>query len=331
MAIKSQKLEIGQEYPERNEARDTQKIIDTIIKRLQRDFPPGKTLRQFHAKMHGCVKATFTVLPDISGNFQHGFLIPGKRYEAWMRFSNGNSQVLNDNKADLRGMAIKLLDVAGEMWVQDHQLPQSQDLLMVSYPTLMSPKVSDFTKSVKAVCNGTWGLILFSLNPANWATVYRTLKSQQKTGNLFSLIYYSVSPFRLGTTNQAVKYAAFPATTGLRGTMNKNDKNFLRERIKQDLAVGPVYYDFMIQFQEDPARMPIEDVCVEWKSPWHKVARIEIQQQVFDTEELNTFGANLTFSPWHCHKENQPLGGINRARKAAYEAIGKFRVERNKK
>ena len=99
--------------------------------------------------------------------------------------------------------------------------------------------------------------------------------------------------------------------------------------MKQDLAVQPVYYDFMIQFQEDPVRMPIEDVCVEWKSPWHKVARIEIQQQVFDTEELNTFGENLSFSPWHCHKENQPLGGINRARKAAYEAIGKFRVERN--
>ena len=101
--------------------------------------------------------------------------------------------------------------------------------------------------------------------------------------------------------------------------------------MKQDLALKPIYYDFMIQFQEDAVKQPIEDVCVEWKSPWHKVAQIEIHQQNFDTAELNTLGENLTYSPWHCHKENRPLGGINRARKAAYEAIGKFRVERNTK
>ena len=180
MAIKSQTPEIGQEYLEPNEARDTQKIIDIVIKRLNRDFPPGKTLRQFHAKMHGCVKATFTVLPDIPKNHQYGFLIPGKRYEAWMRFSNGSVQVLDDNKADLRGVSIKLLDVAGEMLVQDHWLPQSQDFLMVSYPTLMSPKVSDVVRNVKAVCNGTLGLILFSLNPVNWITLYRTSERPAK-------------------------------------------------------------------------------------------------------------------------------------------------------
>jgi hypothetical protein len=101
--------------------------------------------------------------------------------------------------------------------------------------------------------------------------------------------------------------------------------------MKQDLSAGSVYYDFKIQFQEDPVKMPMEDVCVEWKSLWHKVATIEILKQEFDTPEVNTHGENLTYSPWHCHKENQPLGGINRARKAAYEAIGKFRVERNTK
>jgi hypothetical protein len=331
MPVTPETPEIGKEYIDPNEARDTQKIIDIVVKRLNRDFPPGKTLRQFHAKMHGCVKATFTVLPDIPENFKYGFLIPGNSYEAWMRFSNGSVTVVDDSKADLRGVSIKLRDVPGEKLVEDHWYPHSQDFLMVSYPTLMSPKVADVVRNVRAVCGGISGMILFSLNPRNWMTLYRTLKSQQKTGNMFSLIYYSVSPFRLGQADQAVKYGLFPATTGLKGSTNKKDKNFLRERMKQDLATGSVYYDFKIQFQEDAVTMPIEDVCVEWKSPWYTVAQIEIPQQVFDTPELNTLGENLTFSPWHSHKENQPLGGINRARKAAYEAIGKFRVERNTK
>ncbi|MCW3111266.1 MAG: catalase, partial [Segetibacter sp.] len=58
---------------------------------------------------------------------------------------------------------------------------------------------------------------------------------------------------------------------------------------------------------------------------------IEIHPQNFDTPDQIAFGENLTFSPWHCLKEHQPLGGINRARKAAYEAISKFRLERNGK
>lgn len=323
------KPEPGKEYLEPKEVEDTQAIIAAIIKRLNRDYPPGKVLRQFHAKMHGCVKATFTVLPNLPQKFRYGFLVPGKSYEAWIRYSNGNTKVLDDRKADLRGMAIKLLNVEGEMLLQDHATPQSQDFLLVSHPTLMSPKVSSFKKNIEALCNGTMGLVMFSLNPLNWPTVIRTVQSMKKCDNILSSAYYSVSPYRLGPPDQALKYAAFPATEALSKPANKKDKNFLRQTMQHDLATKSAFYDFKIQFQEHPAKEPVEDVCVEWKSPWHTVACIEIHPQNFDTPLQNTLGENLTYSPWHCHKENQPLGGINRARKAAYEAIGKFRLERN--
>ena len=38
---------------------------------------------------------------------------------------------------------------------------------------------------------------------------------------------------------------------------------------------------------------------------------------------------NLSFTPWHALEDQRPLGGINRARKVAYEAISKYRHERN--
>src|SRR6267378_2862961 len=102
--------ELGKEYPEPNEAADIQEIISAIRKKLELDYPPGKTLRQFHAKMHGCVKAIFKVENQLPENFRYGFLVPGKSYEAWIRYSNGSTKVTSDKQADLRGMAIKLLN-----------------------------------------------------------------------------------------------------------------------------------------------------------------------------------------------------------------------------
>ena len=40
-----------------------------------------------------------------------------------------------------------------------------------------------------------------------------------------------------------------------------------------------------------------------------------------------TFGENLSFTPWHSLPEHRPLGGINRARKAIYRAISRQRHE----
>jgi len=319
--------ELGREYIEPDEASDTAAIIDAIKERLSKEYP-GKILRQFHAKMHGCVKATFTVLADIPQNFQHGFLVPGKSYEAIIRFSNGNTKVADDRKADLRGMAIKLLNVEGEMLQQDKDHPQSQDFLLVSHPTLMSSTVKQFRKNIEAICKGALGLVIFSLNPANWPTVFRTLQSMKKCGSILNLQYYSVSPFRLHAADVAVKYAAAPVSNT--AIPIKKHKNFLREEMSQRLSADSVIFDFMVQLQEDPVEMPIEDACKEWKSSWHKVATIEIPPQQFDNAQQDAFGENLSFSPWHCLKEHQPLGGISRARKATYEAIANFRLEKNR-
>ncbi|MEK1942330.1 MAG: hypothetical protein AAAB16_18325, partial [Pseudomonas sp.] len=36
-----------------------------------------------------------------------------------------------------------------------------------------------------------------------------------------------------------------------------------------------------------------------------------------------------SFNPWHALPEHRPLGGINRLRKAVYEAVSAYRHERN--
>lgn len=311
---------LGQEYLEPHEFQQTETIVKAIKKRLLRDYKPGKVRRQFHAKMHAFVKASFTIEAELPKHLQHGIFIPGKSYDAWIRFSNGSTRIQEDGKADLRGMSIKIETGAGEI----------QDFLLVTYPTLMAPNVSEFSKVIQALCGGPWAMLAYAANPFHWPVFYRTLSSLKKHSNLFSESFYSVSPYRLGPPEQAVKYA-IQAGTGAPGLpKDKKNPNFLREVMQEDLLTKTIAFDFMVQLQEDADAMPIENTCIKWTSPFIKVAGIQILPQQFCTKERNALGENMSFAPWHCLKEHQPLGGVNRARRAVYLAIAQFRLEQNK-
>jgi hypothetical protein len=221
------------------------------------------------------------------------------------------------------------LNVPGEMVVPDVQMPQSQDILLVSYPTLMSPDIPGFKKNIRAVCGGFTGLIKFAINPLNWPTLVRTLQSMEHVDNLFDNQYWSVAPSRLGTQDQAIKYSVTPGTEPAVKHPDKSNPDFLRDVIQQELNDHDFHFDFLIQFQEDAVSMPIENACVEWKSKWHKVAEIVIRKQNFNTTERKTAGEQTEYSPWHCLPEHQPLGGISRARKKVYSAIAEFRLLNN--
>lgn len=318
--------EIGKEYPQPGEEQDIEDMIRTILQHLEKTYPPGRSLRQFHPKMHGFLAAEFIVDANLPANMRHGFLQPGKTYNAWIRFSNANTRVTDDHKADLRGMAIKLLNVPGEMLVPDERMPQAQDILLVSYPTLMSPDIASFKKNIRAICGGFGSMLWFGLNPMNWPALVRTLRSMKKTENLFSLRYWSVSPSRLGTPDQAVKYSAIPVTPPAIFGNDMKNPDFLRDNMQRELDLHPFIFDFLVQFQEDAVSMPIENPCVEWRSKWYKIAEIKIPGQLFNTAERNQAGEQASFSPWHSLPEHRPLGGISRARRKIYAAISAFRL-----
>jgi hypothetical protein len=109
-------------------------------------------------------------------------------------------------------------------------------------------------------------------------------------------------------------------------------QSFLRQRLKDDLARGEVRFDFLVQFQVDPYKTPVENAAAEWKesvSPYHKVATLILPKQVFDAAEQLQFGENLSMNPWHSLPDHRPIGNVNRMRRHLYEAISRFRHERN--
>jgi hypothetical protein len=110
--------------------------------------------------------------------------------------------------------------------------------------------------------------------------------------------------------------------------------HYLTENMEKHLAANEASFDFMIQVQKDPSRMPVEDAGVEWsekESPFIKVATLRIPAQVFRTREREDLAEDLSFSPAHSLIEHRPVGGINRARVEIYQYLSEFRHKQNNK
>ena len=62
-----------------------------------------------------------------------------------------------------------------------------------------------------------------------------------------------------------MKYAVFPRTPSTATLPGKDaSENYLRERLVETLAAGPVALDFFIQVQTDARQMTIEDPRKLW-------------------------------------------------------------------
>jgi hypothetical protein len=97
--------------------------------------------------------------------------------------------------------------------------------------------------------------------------------------------------------------------------------------MRQQVAEGDVYFDFMVQLQTDPIRMPIEDSLTIWdeaQSAFQRVAIIRIPRQDIAPRTFE-LAENLSFTPWHALPEHRPLGNMNRTRRVVYEMVSEFR------
>ena len=123
--------------------------------------------------------------------------------------------------------------------------------------------------------------------------------SLKRFRNPLAIRYFSVAPYRLG--NKAVKYALTPLNPRVTPIPTRASENYLREAMVNHLASTDAVFDFSVQFQLDPYKMPIEDPGTTWDeaaSPFVRVARLTIPAQEFDTPERREFGDNLSFNPW---------------------------------
>jgi hypothetical protein len=316
-------------------------IIEDAIRVVEQHRDNTHVLRDAHAKAHGCLRADVRIVDDLPADLRQGvFATPGKQWSAWMRLSNGNAYPQYDATWDARGMAIKLLDVPGRKLMPGLGHDAEQDFVMFNHPTFFIRDVAEYRQNFAAQADGKKVLAFFpSWNPRTWelrhlAIALRTLAPAPDSPTEAS--YYSVAPFKLGTLN--IKYRVIPAPERCPAYQvpapNTALPDFLRGALYQQLSLDRVPACFLLQVQRQKPEyyMPIEDPSVEWDqavSPFETVATVTVPGQDFDSTEQNRLCEDLTFSPWHALPEHRPIGGINRLRKAVYEAVSTYRLERN--
>ena len=291
-----------------------------------------KQLRQIHPKMNGCVKAEFIIGKNLPEDCKVGLFKEAISYPAWIRFSNGDTKPLPDWKKDIRGFAIKIMNVPGDKIVKSNQDWGNHDFILMNTKNFVSKKVKHFYRILHVVTvpykPGTFFPKLFSII-RSVPILVRATKAKVKCDHPFSVSYFSTVPYRFGDKSKAVKYAAIPSEKNNLIYTDTINKDFLRANMAATLLRNEIIYDFFVQFQTDPVKMPIEDPTVVWDSPLIKVATIRIPTQIFDTSEQNDFGDNLSFNSWHALPEHRPLGNFNRVRKKIYEEMYEFRHKHN--
>ena len=318
-----------------NEEVIAQKTANVIESTIRKQYQPGNARRDAHPKAHGCVKAEFQVDDELDPRFSKGVFTPGKTYQAWIRFSNGNP---DPNKPDIqgneRGMSIKLLDIPGTKVLESESQDTTQDFIMMSNPTFF---LKDPTKTAafftELGSDSIWSKlgIPFTLGFHGTETLLKI--NSKKISNPMQTRYWSPVPYQLGTgpDRQVIKFSARPCSTATDAFPKHPGPNFLREAMSNSLKKGDACMEFLIQ-PRTSARLDVEDAIDEWtesEAPFYKVATIRIPAQVFDTPEQQAFCENLSYTPWHALPEHRPLGGINRLRKVVYERISLVRHEMN--
>lgn len=308
-----------------------------VISRLIRDnlktvWMDGTTAKRGqHGKHHGLVEGTFRVLGDLPKELAKGVFRPGRSYACLVRFSNGGQR--DDTEPDVRGMAIKLLDVEGEKLLPGRGHIREHDFILVDHPTYFTPTLAAyaafnryFTPLQDLRGNGFSlpRLLRAGFGLANLRLFHRgILKAAKafagrKPGSLLALTYHSTTPYLLGE-GKAVKYKA----VGASGTGAANDEDGLGKALWTSLTKGPATFDFGVVIQKDGASHPIEDPTTDWEAngaPFVKLAELTLDEQD-RTDRKDALAEEIRFNPWMSLAEHRPLGFINRVRREVYRAM----------
>lgn len=326
-----------------DEAKDIERVVQAMKLLLARtQAKSGEFRADVHVKSHGYAQGEFRVLPNLPYELAQGLFEHAGVYQTVIRFSNAANQPNADAIPDGRGMAIKVLEVKGDMESTDEQSGSTQDFLMINHPVFFARNAKDFLRLERvlveaddspvatargALTGGEW-------NPLHWhwremigfAQIAGKLPAQPASNT-----YFSTSPIRFG--DYVAKYRAKPVGDLVDSYLDLikefgSDSDAMRLALEETLRTEQVLFEFQVQLCTSAETMPIEDVTIEWpesESPYRTVAQLALPQQDIALLRQQDDYQNLAFNVWHALAAHRPLGGINRVRRLAYPVSSAWR------
>lgn len=326
----------------------------------------AKVLRGVHPKSHGYVTGRFEILKTLPADLPAAglFAVPGRVFEnVDVRFSNAATLVRPDSAGGIhgsRGMAIKLHDVDGPVIDSEPGGERSQDFLMINQPVFAFANVEDYEVLSRVLVDnkdeaGSFFAERLAVPPTS-PTIPSEKRALQTAGNIKRIQaasvaagafqeppaspvdndYFGAAPFLCGP-DHVMRFKVTPVSRSV-AVPNVADENYLRKSLKARLKPGhpegEVRFEFKVWIRpasEIQPNVDTEDATLDWKgsedpAKYVTVAILTIPLQDFDTPEQNQKDEALIFTPWHCLEAHRPLGGINRLRRAVYQASVMFRT-----
>lgn len=308
-------------------------IIATFTAQMRGLWKPGRFERGSNTKTHGVLRAEFVVRDDLPEHMRRGLFAEPRTYRAWVRFSGPGPYITPDiDDVGFLSIGVKLMDVPGPKLLPDEKL--THDILGLPTPTFVTPDTRANARLQHwSLKNAAIFHFLNFREPHVADAIMQFLWTKTQTSPL-ECEYFSCVPYLLGE-GQAVQFRFRPRMTRRTRVPRlplRPPDNYLRDAMVATLAERDAEFDFLLQLQTDPFKMPIENNAVLWStklSPLVPAAVLRIPKQTFDSREQFAFARVLTYNPWHCLPEHRPLGNQSRARKRMYYELARLRLQMN--
>jgi hypothetical protein len=286
--------------------------------------------RAFHAKSTLATDRAELTFADLADDLSAGFAQPGRTYPTLVRFSNAAGTGQPDTKPDLRGLALRVQASPGE----------SHDLLMTNFPVSHARDARQFVEFAKATDGGRLSQLLGVLRLIRLFGLRETVRMlrnvltarRQTVSSVATETYWSRGAMRWGPT-LAVRYLLRPAPDTMPAPRPPDDDpNYLSTEAARRLAQREIRFELCVQRYVDEKSTPIEDTAVEWTervSPAVPVAVLTLARTDLSTVDALAQAQiidAMAFNPWNTTDEFRPLGNLNRARKAVYDASSAQRL-----
>ena len=297
------------------EVADIERVTEMQIAIMKQHQDPSK--RGQHPKQQALLRGVFEVSENVPETMRVGIFSKPQKFDALVRMSTG--LLPKDSDPQAHGCAIKLVDVPGSP-------TGTQDFIMLDGSTFFIRDVADYVSFFTATSKGC---------PAEFFASHRR---EFGLSSAFSVVvashldrqYWAELPIAMG--DGAGRLTLIPDVCNTSERPAASTPDGLKDALVDFFVTQrkAATYTFGVQPYVDEKNTPIEDATSVWGTPFEALATLTIEPQDFTAPGQYEFCENLSYTPWHCHPDHQPLGGIQRCRKRVYEESQKLRHSLNK-
>ncbi|MDJ0707474.1 MAG: catalase [Leptolyngbyaceae cyanobacterium MO_188.B28] len=265
-----------------------------------------------HPKQQALLRGVFEVSDSVPDAMRVGVFAEPRKFDALFRLSTGPNP--KDSDPNPHGFAIKLIDAPGSP-------TGSQDFIFLDQPTFFISNLADYVAFFESMVENHAEAYYkahphdFGLNQTFNVVISSHLERQ----------YWSEVPFAMG--QGAARFTLIPDPDNVSDRDPANTPDGLREALEEYFVTQRRSAKFLFGAQAyiDEATTPIEDAKSVWPTLFDTIATLTLPAQDFTAPEQFEFCEHLSYTPWNCAPEHQPLGGIQRCRKRVYEASSRLR------